>query len=63
MLIDGAGGVGHSPAATAAWLKAAAGRPDLANAREVAQRYLVEAAAATNEYTGSRANDLANCPV
>jgi len=48
MLIDGAGGVGHSPAATAAWLKAAAGRPDLANAREVAQRYLVEAAAATN---------------
>lgn len=48
-LIDGAGGVGHSPAATAAWLKAAVGRTDLADVREVAQLYLVQAAAATGE--------------
>lgn len=48
-LIDGAGGVGHSPAATAAWLKAAAGRSDLADVREAAQRYLAQAAAATGE--------------
>ena len=48
-LIDGAGGVGHSPAATAAWLHAAAGRTDLAAAREAAQRYLAQAAAATGK--------------
>lgn len=48
-LIDEAGGVGHSPAATAAWLKAAAGRTDLADVREAAQRYLAQAAAATGK--------------
>ncbi len=48
-LIDGAGGVGHSPAATAAWLNAATERTDLAEVREAAQRYLVQAAAATGE--------------
>lgn len=48
-LIDGAGGVGHSPAATAAWLHAAAGRTDLADVSETAQRYLAQAAAATGE--------------
>ena len=48
-MIDGAGGVGHSPAATAAWLKASVGRTDLADVRVTAQRYLVQAAAATSE--------------
>lgn len=48
-LIDGADGVGHSPAATAAWLKAAAGRTDLADLRVAAQRYLAQAATATGE--------------
>lgn len=48
-LIDEAGGVGHSPAATAAWLHAAAGRTELADVREAAQPYLAQAAAATGE--------------
>ncbi|MFL5804400.1 MAG: hypothetical protein ACJ8CR_21985 [Roseiflexaceae bacterium] len=42
-LLDGSNGVGHSPAATAAWLRAAAGRDDLATARTSAQRYLAQA--------------------
>ncbi|MBV8882538.1 MAG: hypothetical protein JO235_00860 [Chroococcidiopsidaceae cyanobacterium CP_BM_RX_35] len=48
-LIDASGGVGHSPAATAAWLHAAARRTDLADVREVARYYLLQAAAATGE--------------
>src|SRR3712207_5083418 len=34
-LIDGSGGLSHSPAATAAWVKAASGRPEL---EEIAHR-------------------------
>lgn len=49
VLVDKVGGVGHSPAATAAWLKAAAGRTDLADVCETAQCYLAQAAAATGE--------------
>jgi hypothetical protein len=47
-LIDESGGVGHSPAATAAWLRASSGRADLAEARTAAHRYLRDAAAATS---------------
>jgi hypothetical protein len=46
-LVDASGGVGHSPAATAAWLRASSRRGDLATAREAAHRYLEQAAAAT----------------
>src|SRR5262249_61914340 len=46
-LLDGSGGVGHSAAATAAWLYAANSRPDLADARASARRFLEQAAAAT----------------
>jgi hypothetical protein len=46
-LIDRSGGVGHSPAATAAWLCAAAGRTELTAARAAARDYLDRAAAAT----------------
>lgn len=46
-LLDDAGSVGHSPAATAAWLHAAAGRADLAAQRAAAAAYLERAAAAT----------------
>ncbi|MDQ2997466.1 MAG: hypothetical protein M3R61_10470 [Chloroflexota bacterium] len=46
-VIDGSGGVGHSPAATAAWLYAAADQPALADMRVVAERYLAGAAAST----------------
>ncbi|MEN9938903.1 MAG: hypothetical protein RLZZ387_5482 [Chloroflexota bacterium] len=46
-LIDATGGVGHSPAATAAWLRATATRRDLARERSGAQRYLEQAAHAT----------------
>jgi hypothetical protein len=46
-LIDGSGGVGHSPATTAAWLQAAAGRSDLMDTRVAAESYLARAAAAT----------------
>lgn len=48
-LINGVGGVGHSPAATAAWLNKAAGRTHLVDVREAGQRYLEQAAAATGE--------------
>lgn len=46
-LLDHSGGVGHSPAATAAWLRAAAERPKLAAERAGAYNYLQTAAAAT----------------
>jgi hypothetical protein len=46
-LIDASGGVGHSPAATAAWLRASVRRADLVPARAAAHRYLERAAAAT----------------
>ncbi|HJZ50246.1 MAG TPA: hypothetical protein VKE41_23910 [Roseiflexaceae bacterium] len=46
-LLDGAGSIGHSPAATAAWLAAAAARPDLEDARAACRAYLADAAAAT----------------
>ncbi|HNP69609.1 MAG TPA: prenyltransferase/squalene oxidase repeat-containing protein [Kouleothrix sp.] len=46
-LLDGTGGVGHSSAATAAWLQAARDRPDLAEARERALGYLERAATMT----------------
>jgi hypothetical protein len=46
-VIDGSGGVGHSPAATAAWLHAAGDRPDLADMRVAAERYLAGAANST----------------
>jgi hypothetical protein len=46
-LLDASGGVGHSPAATAAWLRASSGRADLAEARAKAHRYLAQASAAT----------------
>jgi hypothetical protein len=48
-LLDSYGSVGHSPAATAAWLRATAGRTDLANERHAAHRYLEQAARATGE--------------
>jgi hypothetical protein len=46
-LLDGAGSIGHSPAATAAWLHATRDFPDLAESRSIAQRYLEQAAQAT----------------
>ncbi|MBC8077105.1 MAG: hypothetical protein H7Y32_13595, partial [Chloroflexales bacterium] len=46
-ILDNPGSVGHNPAATAAWLYAAAARPDLAAQREQAQHYLAGAAGAT----------------
>lgn len=46
-LFDAAGGIGHSPAATAAWLRAAEGRPDLEHAVARGREYLVNAANAT----------------
>ncbi|PTL82371.1 prenyltransferase/squalene oxidase repeat-containing protein [Vitiosangium sp. GDMCC 1.1324] len=42
-LIDASGGVGLSPAATAAWLHAARGRPELEQACSSARRYLKNA--------------------
>lgn len=46
-LVDGIGSVGNSPAATAAWLRAAAGRAGLAPEQAAAERYLRRAAEAT----------------
>lgn len=46
-LIDHSGGVGHSPAATAAWLHAAARGNKVVEHSVVARRYLDEATAAT----------------
>jgi halimadienyl-diphosphate synthase len=45
-LLDGSGGVGHSPAATAAWLRTTCRRPD-PEAHAAARRYLRDAAHAT----------------
>jgi hypothetical protein len=45
--VDSSGGVGHSPAATAAWFHSAAYNADLADERAAAQRYLQGAAYAT----------------
>ncbi len=42
-VLDGSGSVGHSPAATAAWLNATQDRPDLAESRWIAQSYLEQA--------------------
>lgn len=47
-LIDGSGGVGGSPAATAAWLHIVDRHTDLADVCEAAQRYLVQAAVSTS---------------
>lgn len=46
--LDESGGVGHSPAATAAWLYLTRGAPDLDAERAAAQRYLQGAAQATS---------------
>jgi hypothetical protein len=46
-LLDDTGGVGHSPAATAAWLRAAGESDELLGARAVAGSYLERASAAT----------------
>jgi hypothetical protein len=46
-ILDGSGGVGHSPGATAAWLRTADDRADLADACAAASHYLEQAAAAT----------------
>jgi hypothetical protein len=46
-VIDGSGSVGHSPAATAAWLRAATVQTDLTDARATTRCYLEQAAAAT----------------
>lgn len=46
-LIDDAGSMGHSPAATAAWLRASAGRDELSLLQIAAQRYLEDSSAAT----------------
>jgi hypothetical protein len=47
-MIDPAGGVGQSPAATAAWVRAAAQDPELASASAQARHYLQQASLATN---------------
>jgi hypothetical protein len=47
LLPDHSGGIGHSPAATAAWLQQASTRPDLAEPSALAQQYLAQAAKAT----------------
>ncbi|HYO53616.1 hypothetical protein [Archangium sp.] len=47
-LLDKSGGVGLSPAATAAWLHAAEGRPELAESCASARRYLKNAEAGTD---------------
>jgi hypothetical protein len=47
VLLDGSGGIGHSPAATAAWLRAAGDRPELADMCHAARSYLERAGAAT----------------
>jgi Squalene-hopene cyclase C-terminal domain/Prenyltransferase and squalene oxidase repeat len=46
-LLDHYGSIGHNPAATAAWLRRAQGRDDLAEARAAARRYLDQATIAT----------------
>ncbi|EYF08696.1 hypothetical protein [Chondromyces apiculatus] len=46
-VLDATGGVGHSPAATAAWLHATEGRDDLAAERANARGFLEQASAST----------------
>lgn len=46
-LMDASGSIGHSPAATAAWMHAARGRADLRAECLMAERYLGQAATAT----------------
>nr|QKW93661.1 (+)-kolavenyl diphosphate synthase [Vitiosangium cumulatum] len=46
-LMDGAGSIGHSPSATAAWVKAAAGRPELEEYVQKGRAYLKETSLAT----------------
>lgn len=46
-LLDGAGGIGHSPSATAAWLRKAATAPAVARSVACAEAYLEQAVAAT----------------
>jgi hypothetical protein len=46
-LLDPSGGLGHSPAATAAWLRAAECRPDLRDACAAARSFLEQASVAT----------------
>ncbi|GAB4194184.1 MAG: hypothetical protein OHK0022_09910 [Roseiflexaceae bacterium] len=48
-LLDGYGSIGHSPAATAAWLRMTAHREDLASQRAKARRYLDRASESTGE--------------
>jgi hypothetical protein len=50
-ILDPTGGVGHSPAATAAWLRAANRNPALADQIMQAEDYLANAASATSEHT------------
>jgi hypothetical protein len=46
-LIDGSGGVGHSPTATARWLQASANNLNASDESAAAQRYLDQASSAT----------------
>ncbi|MET0406644.1 MAG: prenyltransferase/squalene oxidase repeat-containing protein, partial [Cystobacter sp.] len=46
-LMDGAGSIGHSPSATAAWLKAAAGRTELTPFIDRGREYLRESSLST----------------
>src|SRR5205085_12191180 len=46
-LIDGSGGIGHSPAATAAWLYATSGHSGLEKYHAAGRRYLEQASAVT----------------
>ena len=46
-LLDRPNSIGHSPAATAQWLKSTQGHPELAAERAAAEKYLLNAAAAT----------------
>ncbi|EPX58993.1 hypothetical protein D187_003370 [Cystobacter fuscus DSM 2262] len=50
-LIDGAGSVGHSPSATAAWVKAASGRTELTPFVDRAREYLRESGLSTASST------------
>ncbi len=50
-ILDATGGVGHSPAATAAWLRAAERNPEFTDQIIRAEQYLANAAIATSEQT------------
>ncbi|HEU4326698.1 MAG TPA: hypothetical protein VFS21_26395 [Roseiflexaceae bacterium] len=51
-LLDSYGSIGHSPAATAAWLRMTAHREDLAPQRAAARRYLDRASESIGKVTG-----------